>query len=541
MSATTTALKHVNYLWDDAKAAKLSPAEQLVYRSNLLGSDQRITNTGGGNTSAKLMERDPLTGESVEVLWVKGSGGDLRTSNVGNFASLYQEKLLSLQADVCRDEPARPEDGSRRPHGGLLSALHVQSEPARFVHRYAAAFVYSGEACGPHAPEFGDLRGRVPPLAALDAGDFRRRGFVDAVAAPGLRTGSRTRAHVQGKSEAEGNRDGPARADQLGRRQQGMLRPHAAADRKGRAVHRAARQRREDLRRREIPDAAGGAAQPGAVRNSAVAARAGFQGEALHRHGAIRRGHSSFRQQPRCAAVGGAGHLVPRPLPAHQDQAALCRLESADRRRRRVEGQAHRGPGTIPQGLRGLLRKVQAAELAGDARSESDRDSDSGNRHDRLGQRQERIARYGRILQLRGGSDARRRSDRRIHRSAAAGSVRHRILAAGRGEAEAHAGRKGNGAQRGAGGGRGQRHRQSGRASAGEGGRARCLRRSQDGGRAGDRQRADHDLRPGHRRRRHGHFRMRPGAFRWRWMSPTAKACATCWSRRCWRMAASII
>src|ERR1700683_5208729 len=108
MSATSTALKHVNYLWDDAKAAKLSPAEQLVYRSNLLGSDQRITNTGGGNTSAKIEERDPLTGHAVEVLWVKGSGGDLRTSNVGNFASLYQEKLLSLQPIYAAAEPRGP-------------------------------------------------------------------------------------------------------------------------------------------------------------------------------------------------------------------------------------------------------------------------------------------------------------------------------------------------------------------------------------------------------------------------------------------------
>jgi len=108
MPATSVALKHVNYLWDDAQAAKLSPAEQLVYRSNLLGSDQRITNTGGGNTSAKLMERDPLRDESVEVLWVKGSGGDLRTSNLGNFASLYQQKLLSLQAMYAAMEPRGP-------------------------------------------------------------------------------------------------------------------------------------------------------------------------------------------------------------------------------------------------------------------------------------------------------------------------------------------------------------------------------------------------------------------------------------------------
>jgi rhamnulose-1-phosphate aldolase/alcohol dehydrogenase len=108
MSATITALKHVNYLWDDAKAAKLSPAGQLVYRSNLLGSDQRITNTGGGNTSAKIEERDPLTGQTVEVLWVKGSGGDLRTSNVGNFASLYQEKLIALQPLYAAAEPRGP-------------------------------------------------------------------------------------------------------------------------------------------------------------------------------------------------------------------------------------------------------------------------------------------------------------------------------------------------------------------------------------------------------------------------------------------------
>jgi rhamnulose-1-phosphate aldolase/alcohol dehydrogenase len=96
-ASSITANKHVSYLWDDAKAAKLSPAEQLVFRSNMLGSDQRITNTGGGNTSAKLMERDPLTGREAEVLWVKGSGGDLRTSTLANFASLYQEKLLALQ------------------------------------------------------------------------------------------------------------------------------------------------------------------------------------------------------------------------------------------------------------------------------------------------------------------------------------------------------------------------------------------------------------------------------------------------------------
>ncbi|HJZ93934.1 MAG TPA: bifunctional rhamnulose-1-phosphate aldolase/short-chain dehydrogenase [Gemmataceae bacterium] len=90
-------LQHVLDLWDDAAAARLDPVARLVYRSNQLGNDQRITNTGGGNTSSKVTETDPLTGEPVEVLWVKGSGGDLRTSTRENFSSLYQGKLIGLQ------------------------------------------------------------------------------------------------------------------------------------------------------------------------------------------------------------------------------------------------------------------------------------------------------------------------------------------------------------------------------------------------------------------------------------------------------------
>src|ERR1700683_5305917 len=89
--------RFVKYLWNDADAAKLDPVGRLIYRSKLLGSDQRITNTGGGNTSAKIRERDPLGGEEVDVLWVKGSGGDLRTSTRENFSSLYLSKVLGLE------------------------------------------------------------------------------------------------------------------------------------------------------------------------------------------------------------------------------------------------------------------------------------------------------------------------------------------------------------------------------------------------------------------------------------------------------------
>jgi rhamnulose-1-phosphate aldolase/alcohol dehydrogenase len=83
-------------LWDDAAAAHLSPEGLLLYRSNLLGSDRRITNFGGGNTSAKLRQLDPLSGAPVDVLWVKGSGGDLGTMQLDGFATLYMEKILAL-------------------------------------------------------------------------------------------------------------------------------------------------------------------------------------------------------------------------------------------------------------------------------------------------------------------------------------------------------------------------------------------------------------------------------------------------------------
>ncbi|KAB2717048.1 bifunctional rhamnulose-1-phosphate aldolase/short-chain dehydrogenase [Brucella intermedia] len=83
--------------WDDARAATMDEPGKLLYRSNLLGSDKRITNYGGGNTSAKVEETDPLTGGKVQVLWVKGSGGDVGTIKLDGFATLYQDKLNALK------------------------------------------------------------------------------------------------------------------------------------------------------------------------------------------------------------------------------------------------------------------------------------------------------------------------------------------------------------------------------------------------------------------------------------------------------------
>ena len=99
MSVQAQRFKHVSYLWDEAKAAALAGDEValLVYRSNLLGADLRLTNYGGGNTSCKAMAKDPLTGKETEVMWVKGSGGDLGTMKRGGLAALYVDRLNNLK------------------------------------------------------------------------------------------------------------------------------------------------------------------------------------------------------------------------------------------------------------------------------------------------------------------------------------------------------------------------------------------------------------------------------------------------------------
>jgi len=97
MSATRT-FQYVNYLWDDAKAASMAGDEValLLYRSNILGADLRITNYGGGNTSCRTIEKDPLTGNETEVMWIKGSGGDIGSLTRSGLAALYVDRLRSL-------------------------------------------------------------------------------------------------------------------------------------------------------------------------------------------------------------------------------------------------------------------------------------------------------------------------------------------------------------------------------------------------------------------------------------------------------------
>ncbi|NHE59301.1 bifunctional aldolase/short-chain dehydrogenase [Cyclobacterium plantarum] len=99
MAITKNTFKHVDYLWDEEKAKALGDDQiaLLLYRSNILGADLRITNYGGGNTSCKTIEKDPLTGKDTEIMWIKGSGGDIGTLKRNGLAGLYMDKLLALK------------------------------------------------------------------------------------------------------------------------------------------------------------------------------------------------------------------------------------------------------------------------------------------------------------------------------------------------------------------------------------------------------------------------------------------------------------
>ncbi len=468
----------MNYLWDDAKAAKLSPAEHLVYRSNLLGSDQRITNTGGGNTSAKLMENDPLTGRTVEVLWVKGSGGDLRTSNAGQFRVALSGQAARLQPIYAAMNPRGPKTEAEDHMVGCYPHCTFNLNPrASSIDTPLHSFIPAKHVDHMHPNSV------IAVAASRRSQHLTQEIFGDEVAwTPWLRPGFELGLELERMCKANPKLKGIVMG------QHGLI--NWADDNKEcydltlRLIEKAA----EFIEARDKGEKTFGGAKyqtlPEAQRNEVlyeilpwlrgqVSKTKRFIGT-VQSDAAILRFVNSH-DAPRLAELGTScpDHFLRTKIkPLYVD----WNPQTEDRGR--AQGEADRRSGAIPQGLRGLLREVQAAELAGDARSEPDGDPDPRHRHDRVGQGQERIARDGRVLQLRGGSDARRRSDRRIHRAAAAGSVRHRILAARRSQAEAHAAGEGTGAQRRAGGGRGQRHRQSGGASPGERGRARRLRRS---------------------------------------------------------------
>ena len=172
MTASRTS-KSLENKWDIARAADMSEPEKLLYRSNLLGSDKRITNYGGGNTSAKVMQTDPLTGSMVEVLWVKGSGGDVGSIRMDGFSTLYMDKLNALRG-IYRGVEFEDEMVALLPHctfnlnpraASIDTPLHAYV-PARHVdHMHPDAIIAIAAAKDSRALTrqiFGDTIGWLP-------------------------------------------------------------------------------------------------------------------------------------------------------------------------------------------------------------------------------------------------------------------------------------------------------------------------------------------------------------------------------------------
>jgi rhamnulose-1-phosphate aldolase/alcohol dehydrogenase len=182
--------------WDDSRAAALDEPNLLLYRSNLLGSDLRITNYGGGNTSATVRQADPLTGELVEVLWVKGSGGDLGSMKLDGFATLYMDKLRALDS-LYRGLEHEDEMVAYLPHctfqlnpraASIDTPLHAGLPFAHVDHMHPDAVIAIAAMAGSEAVTRQVFEGTVGWLPWLRPGyELGRRLRLHVEANPGLR------------------------------------------------------------------------------------------------------------------------------------------------------------------------------------------------------------------------------------------------------------------------------------------------------------------------------------------------------------------
>jgi rhamnose utilization protein RhaD (predicted bifunctional aldolase and dehydrogenase) len=352
--ASQANFQHVNYLWDDEVANKLDPVEQLVYRSNLLGTDQRITNTGGGNTSSKFWMPDPLTGEQVEVLWVKGSGGDLRTSKRENFASLYMDKLRALQSIYNQSD----EKGVKTPVedemvGMYLHTVYNLNPRASSIDTPLHAFIPTVHVDHTHPNAV------IAVAAARDGEALTAEIYGDDVGWVGWqRPGFDLGLVMEEACEKDPHMKG------LVMGQHGLINwaedGKACYDLSLQLIEKAA----QYIESRDKGEQTFGGQKYQAL---ADAEREALLLQILPRR-AVGSGDSALCQQPRCAPAGRIGHLLPGSLSAHQDQAALRSVGSTTGGCRLAAPETGRGPGTVSGRLQQLLRNAQTPELPCHAR-----------------------------------------------------------------------------------------------------------------------------------------------------------------------------
>ena len=407
-------------------------AAALVARSNRLGADPKNTNYAGGNTSAKGTETDPVTGEPVELLWVKGSGGDLGTLTESGLAVLRLDRMRAL-VDVYpgverEDEMVAAFDYCLHGKGGAApsidTAMHGLVDAAHVDHLHpdsgiAIATAADGEALTTKV--FGDKVVWVP---------WRRPGFQ-----LGLDIAEIKEENPQAVGCILGGHGITAWGDTSEESEANSLWIIDTA-----AAYIAEHGKAEPFG----PPLEGYAALPDAERRARAAALAGTirgiasQDRPMVGHFTDSDGRAGVPGRRRAPAARRARHQLPGPLPAHQGQAARAR-PAGDRLRRGLRRPAEGARGVVPRGLPGLLRPQRDAGQPGDPRRGPADRAGARRRDVLLRQGQADRPRGRRVLRQRDQRDARRRGALDVRPDRRGREVPHRVLGAGGGQAPADA------------------------------------------------------------------------------------------------------
>jgi rhamnose utilization protein RhaD (predicted bifunctional aldolase and dehydrogenase) len=415
--------RYLQNLWDEGEAAKLAnqPLELLRYRSNLLGADLRITNFGGGNTSSKFALPDPLTGEAVRVLAVKGSGGDLRSIGTAGFAVLYLDKLEQL---IARYRGEAHEDemvafyplcafGENRVAASIDTPLHAFLPFDHVDHLHPDwAIALAASANGRRKlDELNARYGRrivwVPwQRPGFELGMMLRRAVAEHPGCDGILLGSHG-LFTWGATQHECYANSLKTIDQMGE----FVEEHARAANghcsAGRPVTAAVD--RESTTAAILPMLRGAVSS-----NRRVVAHVDSSDDAV-----------TFANSRWAAELVSAGHELSRSLPADAHLSDVRAVAARTRRRHDTAATDRRADRWLSRRIRGVLQVLRRGRLAGAARLEPVGGRHSGARRLRLRQRQARGANHDGVLRERRPRDgwrdgARGRRQRRSRASAGA-------------------------------------------------------------------------------------------------------------------------
>ncbi len=396
-------LHYLEDKWDDKLARTLTGVEGLRYRSNLLGSDLRITNFGGGNTSSKATEKDPLDGSDAKVLWVKGSGGDLGSMKASGFAGLYLDKLHALERryrgpafedemvglyPLCNFDNNTVASSIDTPLHGFLPFAHVDHLHPDWGIALAAS-ANGKEKMEEFNRRFEHRLIWLPwQRPGFELGMMLRRAVTENRGCDGIVLGGHG-LFTWGDTQHDCYLNTITIIDQLGQ----FVLEHV--EKKG----------DHDLRRPSARNAAG-SSRAGAGHFS-FHSRPGVVPPAHDRQLQRSPGSAALYQLERCFAAGPPGDQLSGSFRAYKDPPAVCVLGAEYSACRPARSHRSRAQ-NLPRRIQAVLRLVRSARLARHARCKSHRGAGSRHRHVQLRQEQNRSSHHRRVLRERHSRDGRR-------------------------------------------------------------------------------------------------------------------------------------